>query len=256
MNSGNNSVVERFLQRHPALPWVLVLGVSAGFIVLEYLLSGGLLSRDGSEYLIYTQTALTHDWEAALQQIPSMKDFPPLLVMLMYGAGKCGLDYEFLGRLLNIAGILLAGTGIYCICSEIYCRKLTALCSALMVCSLPKIYLEGCDIMRDPLYWAEMCCSVAITIKISRGGLELKKYSGYLLVLSLLLGASCITRKEGLFLTALTVIYLLTFNPMPFKHRFWSAALVLAAALCFCLLPGLLGVPWNIASSFSPEAGV
>ena len=65
--------------------------------------------------------------------------------------------------------------------------------------------------------------------------------------MSLLLALACLTRKEGMFFTALFVLWLVTLNPASWQRKLWSAALLLAIVAAFIFIPHMLGVPWNIA---------
>lgn len=253
-NSGNNNwfVNDRML----IISYLLVTATAAIFMFLEVTLANGALSRDGSGYLLYTHEALQHGWAAAAAAYPQLANYPPLLMILMYHAGKLGMDLEFAGRALNLCGIMFTAWGaLYC-CRKLYKDQLTALCSALMLISIPKIYLEGCDIMRDPLYWAFSIWSLAIILKLSKDvDMPERKYFGNFIGLSLLLAAASLTRKEGIFLTLLVVIWNLVFNSVSWQKKLYGIVLIIAISAAALLLPLLLGVPWNILEIFSELTG-
>lgn len=226
------------------------------FICLEKTLADGALSRDGSTYLLYTHEALNNSFAAAAEKFPAMPGYPPLLVMLMFLAGKCGIDPELAGKTLNSCCIIFAAWAILYCCFKLYKDKLTALCTALIVISLPKLYLEGCNIMRDPLYWAENLWALALLLNLAaEQQLPLKKYFRNLLGMSLLLAAACLTRKEGFFLTLLFAFWCAALNPASWKRKLWSVPLLLAIAAAAITIPFLFNVPWDIKEIFLIGAG-
>ncbi|MBE6379691.1 MAG: glycosyltransferase [Lentisphaerae bacterium] len=230
---------------------LLLVALTAGaFAAMEYHNSQGLLSRDGYSYLLYTQLALEESWSAALERYPEMSDYPPGLVMMMYGIGKLGGDFELAGRISNLLGILLTGWGVLILSRRLYKDKFMALCCALMAVSMPKLYMEGCNILRDPIYWAIMLWSVVLLLEMVRcTAADRLRYWLCTLGMSLLCGMGCIVRKEGLFL-ALLLGLITCFG---IKQKLWcrvvSVLILLLVAVCFILLPGVLGVPWNILNS-------
>ena len=176
-----------------------------------------------------------------------MINYPPLLVMLMYLSGKLNIDQEIAGRVLNLISLFVMSWGILYCCRKLYKDKFAALCTALMIVAIPKIYISGCNIMRDPLCWAETVWALALLLNLAENAeMPLKKYLRNLLGMSILLALACLTRKEGMFFTALFVLWLITLNPVSWQRKLWSAALLLAIVAVFIVIPHRLGVPWNI----------
>ena len=255
MSLGNNFLSAKFeriadfiSQHRSALTAYLLVTITAVvFIAAELVFSHGVLSRDGCRYLFYVTEALNNSWTAAAEKDPGMSNYPPLLVMLMYSAGKLGIDQEIAGRVLNLSSVIFMSWGILYCSRKLYKDKFTALCTALMIIAIPKIYLAGCNILRDPLYWAATVWALALLLNLAENAeMPLKKYLHNLLGMSLLLALACLTRKEGMFFTALFVLWLVTLNPASWQRKLWSAALLLAIVAAFIFIPHMLGVPWNI----------
>ena len=234
------------------LSYFLVTLTAGIFMTLEVVLSDGILSRDSCGYLLYVQKALNSSWAEAAAAYPQTPSYPPLLMMLMYQAGKLGMDPELAGRILNLGSVMFLAWGtLYC-CCKLYREKLPALCSALMLIALPKIYLEGCDIMRDPLYWAFSVWTLALILKLSaEPDMTNKKYFFCFLGISLLLGLASVTRKEGVFLTALTVLWAFTLNKASWQKKLLGVLLIITITAVIFLLPKMLGVPWDMLKIFS-----
>ena len=252
MSLRNKSTFERiadFISQHRSAltAYLLVTITAAVFITVELVFSDGVLSRDGCKYLLYVTEALNNSWAAAAEKDPGMSNYPPLLVTLMYLAGKLGIDQEIAGRVLNLSSVFFMSWGILYCCRKLYKDKFAALCSALMLVAIPKIYLVGCNILRDPLYWAETVWALALMLNLAENAeMPLKKYLRNLLGMSLLLALACLTRKEGMFFTALFLLWLVTLNPASWQRKLWSAALLLAIVAVFIFIPHMLGVPWDI----------
>lgn len=238
--------------RMAIVSYFLVTLTAVIFMTLEVVLSDGILSRDSCSYLLYVQKALNSSWEEAAAVYPQIPSFPPLLMILMYQAGKLGIDVELAGRTLNLLGIIFLAWGLLCCCRKLYREPLPALCSALMLIALPKIYLEGCDIMRDPLYWALSVWTLALILKRSeKPDMTNKKYFLSFLGISLLLGLASLTRKEGVFLTALTLLWTIILNKASWQKKLLSVLLIILITAGILLLPKMLGVPWNMLDIFS-----
>ena len=110
--------------------------------------------------------------------------------------------------------------------------------------------------MRDPLYWAENLWALALLLNLAdERNLPLKKYLRNLLGMSLLLGVSCLTRKEGFFLTLLFALWCATLNPASWKRKLWSVILLLAIAAAAITIPFLFNVPWDIKETFLIDRG-
>lgn len=235
------------------LPYCIITAEVVIFLILETVLGYKDISRDGFGYMLYTETALQHGWAAAAARFSSMPNYPPLLVMTMYFAGKLGLDYQICALTVNMLSIIFCSWGVLYCCRILYRDKICALCSAMIVMSMPKLYLEGCDILRDPVYWALMVWSVALVLNMnsSEGNGVSKKYFLQITTLGILLGMCCISRKEGFFTLPLMMLALLLFNKQSIKHKLWSLPLVVVLAAAVISLPWLLGVPWNPLKMFS-----
>lgn len=226
-----------------------------GFWLLEFSLNDGLLSRDGYSYLSFVEDVLESNWSEALTKFPQMKHCPPLLMIMMYYcSGIC--PPELCGLGLNLLGTVLTGLGVWFCAYELYQRPGTALASALIVMALPKIYMTGCDIMRDPLYWAAMIWIVYFSIRLldnfQAQRPSLKRWRKLILLLAVLSGVSILTRKEGVPLTVITAIlvFVITIKSkfLPLKSKmiwlFMCSAIVIAAAF----LPLMLGYDWQLWS--------
>lgn len=178
-----------------------------------------------------------------------MRGFPPLLPILMWFGAKCGIPLSIAGRLLNIAGTMLACQGILFLCFTIYKSRQTAFFTALMVCSLPKIYFEGCGILRDPLFWAEMTWCVYFILQLAQNpGKSPKKQFVKNIIIVLLASLGCLTRKEGLpflFLILLLTICLNLKNCfIPPKYRIAISLFILLFSMILVFLPYLFGIPF------------
>lgn len=233
------------------LSYLLITLLISSFVVVEYCMSKGLLSRDGYGYWLYTQEALTAGWQAAAVRFPDMPDYPPLLMMLMYAAGRLGINIELFGRILNIAGILLTGWGILYCARKLYSNKITALAAALAVMSIPKIYLEGCDILRDPLYWSCIIWAMAMLLRLSndeKNPLPAGQFYLRSLILAVCCALGCISRKEGLFFSGIIGLWIIFYAPVKLTRK--SVMFIIFASVTFLgiMLPYLCGVPWNIFS--------
>lgn len=224
----------------------LILLVSCSLAALEYMLDG-MLSRDGFGYLLYTREALNNGWQAAAERFPELSGYPPLLVMLMYGAGKLGVDYELTGRLLNLLGIIFTGWGVWFIGMELYRDRLMALCAALITVSIPKLYIDGCNILRDPLYWAEMVWACALFFRsINCCQQKIKwDYWCFTAAYSLLGALSCITRKEGFFFCGLLAAAIILTLPAGWKNKLITLLILILFCVLLVCLPDVLAVPWN-----------
>ena len=223
--------------------------ISAELLLLEFFLSNGLLSVDGYNYIIFTRSVLKKGWSLSFEEIPSMRGFPPLLPILMLFGAKCGLSLSIAGRLLNIAGTMLACQGILFICFTLYKSRQTAFFTALMVCSLPKIYFEGCGILRDPLFWAEMTWCVYFILQIARNpGKTTKEQFIKNTIIVLLASLGCLTRKEGLpfLLLILSILTCLNLKNVfiPLKWRILVSLFILVFSGVFVFLPYFFGIPF------------
>ena len=177
-----------------------------------------------------------------------MENFPPLLVILMVIGGKCALAPILVGRLVNIVCVLLTTQGILFCCLKLYKSRFTALMSALLVCSLPKIYLEGCGILRDPLYWAEEVWMMYIILQIADSPAP-EKHSLWrqLISLDVLCGLTVLTRKEGAFLFILIscVLAFVLFKKVSSRKTWLSILLVFPVGVAIiAFLPYCAGVPF------------
>ena len=173
--------------------------VSSGLLFLEYFLSFGLFSVDGYNYIIFTRSVINNGWNNALEQFPQAKGTPPLLSFLMIWGFKAGFSLSAVGRFFNILGTILACQGILFICLSIYKSHQTAFLTALIVVSLPKIYFEGCGILRDPLFWAEITWSVFCLVQLFQNRILHTKDQILIILFCVFLSSlGCLTRKEGL----------------------------------------------------------
>lgn len=241
--------------RFAIISYLAVTLTMAGFMILENTLASGVLLRDAGKYLLYVYEALNNSFAAAAEAYPGMPGYPPMLVMLMFAAGKVGIDPESAGRFLNSMSMIFSAWAMLYCCRRLYKDQLAALCTALMLISLPKLYLTGCNIMRDPLYWAESLWALALLLNLAGSReLPLKKYFWNLLGMALLLATACLTRKEGIFLTMLFTLWNVTLNPAPWRRKLWSTALILAIAALAVTLPFMLNVPWDISELFTISA--
>ena len=233
---------------------LLILLLSCALIGCEYFFNQQMLSRDGSGYLIYAHEVLTNGWQNAAMRYPNMSSYPPLLVLLMYWAGLIGIDCETAGRALNIIGMVLTAQGVLVLCRELYRDKFTALLTAAAVTAMPKMYIEGCDILRDPLFWAEITFAAALIVKTAREGLPVSVILRNIILLAILCSLAVITRKEGVFFAVLAILWLLILFPSPTRR---CRAVMLGIFLLLTPLPALLvtlsDIPWQISTSFIPE---
>jgi len=227
---------------------IIVALLSAAMILEEYILSGGLLPNDGYTYVMFSQQILTHGWRSALQAMPYMGKFPPLLVIFMVIGGKCGASPALVGRLVDIVCILLATQGILFCCLKLYKSRMTALMSALLVSSLPKIYLEGCGVMRDPLFWVEEIWIMCMIMQLADlSVLEKHPLFWRVLLLSGLCGLSVLTRKEGVFLSILVYLvlaFILFRKPSAARTRLLVLLGFPVAVVFIAFLPYCVGVPF------------
>ena len=227
---------------------VIVAVLSAAMILEEYILSGGELQNDGYEYLTYAREILSGGWNSALEKMPNMANFPPLFVILIVAGGKCGLSTQLVGRFLNIACILIATQGILFCCLKLYKSKVTALMTALLVGSLPKIYLEGCGVIRDPLYWAGEMWIMYLMLDLTEKCTAEKKRSifGDILLLTCLCGLSVLIRKEGVFLSFLVyaALAVVLYKSKMTKDLLTMSAVFAAGVAFIAFLPYLCGIPF------------
>ena len=223
--------------------------VSSGLLLLEYYLSFGLLSVDGYNYIIFARSVINNGWDNALEQFPQAKGIPPLLSLLMILGSEISFSLFSVGRFLNIFGTLLACQGILFICLSIYKSHQTAFLTALIVISLPKIYFEGCGILRDPLFWAEISWSVFCLVQLFQDRiLHTKKQILIISFCVFLSSLGCLTRKEGLpflFLALAHCIYIVLFKmtvrPM-IRIMFCLLIVLFSGAIVF--LPYIAGIPF------------
>jgi len=231
----------------------VVMALTAVFWLAEYLLSDGLISRDGYSYLMFVRKTAAVGWHSAAGAMPDVAKAPPLLVMLMYAMDSIGIEAAVAGRLLNLAGVLVFAAGIF-FCTLRICRNFQlALAGALMTMAIPKIYDVSCNIMRDPLYWAMMIWIFYLVIVMAEDQQENKSCRCRdlflkVMILAALSGLSVITRKEGISLCLVTGIWLGGFMLLQPQLQ-WRKRLVLIAiyaivTVAICTVPYLFGTGW------------
>ena len=229
----------------------------------------GIMPADSYGYLDFAAQVSEHGWQAALQQMPRLGNFPPLLTILMVAIHRTGIPLETAGRALNICACLLAAWGVWNCCWQLYRKPLTALGVALLVCSLPGWYEYSRGILRDPLYWTIVSWSCWLWLLIGRRQESWGEQCLLLLGIGLLAGLGFWCRKEMLIFVSLEVAMLLIWRfitivktPLRLRGRECLKTLLL---LVLMLLPAgiLLGglavgnygyTPWNMVGEMLDDA--
>lgn len=228
------------------------------FWCAEYILSDGLISRDGYSYLGYVQEAVDHGWDAARCKFPEIGQVPPLLLMAMYYPALPGIDAVWAGRAANLLGVLSLAAGVWFCSLRIYKNFQLALATSLMVMAIPRIYETGCNILRDPVYWGIAVWIFYLVLSMTADRLNATDgYPGKLLrktaTLAILSGAALITRKEGLFLVPLTGLWLaVTVLPdrrLKSSRRIIVVILFIILAAAVSIVPYAAGTGWYPAKS-------
>lgn len=231
----------------------IIATLSVAMILARFFSADVLLSNDSYGYLGFTRCVLENGWKNAILVFPIMENIPPLLLLILLSGCKCGLDPKVFGVVVNCLGVFLTCQGVLFCSLKLYKNRITALSAAIMICSLPKIYIEGCNIQRDPLFWSESAWLLYVLLSIAKAdfgpGKKEKRYGVFLVFAAALLSAlACLTRKEGLFFFCLSffsiMIMLSRKKTLSVSVAVVMISIPLLVAVFIVYLPWLCGLPF------------
>ena len=196
-----------------------------------------IVTRDAVEFIQWAQTSRT-DINQLLTSNVQEPLYPLLLSLSATVPQIMGIDpircWEYAGVTLGIIGTLVILAAVYLIGKHLFNEKV-GLLAAFFAALIPKLIAISASGMSEPVFLAFLSISTASMLVACRGS----KLARVLMPLAagMLAVASFLTRKEGLILLPLYVIFLM----LPVLKMAWRKRLLVGALLLVGVAVSLWG---------------
>lgn len=207
------------------------------------------LHRDAYNYIDFARDLVASGWDWSKAEFAEYMEFPPLMTILHGAMIEMGFSPKVGGAAVCIFFGALLPLGVYILARQLFRERLYAEIAALIAILHPRFVDVSATVLRDPLYLTFFTFTLALGVYIAKNGRSVWWWSLY----GLLAGLSSISRKEGLELIAIALLWLVAEiffrRELPLGKRLlravWGGCLILGVAL-------IVLVPVIIWTGFRP----